>query len=273
VRSNHEDVAQDLGRQIIGRQLVAVAALEGDIASALQRQAQSLQAHPRLAETLARLQAQAGAQQRVVEKLLRSRGQPARDGASPLAAWLESAEQTVRLAALLQADWVACQHLVMGYAILCEMALRGYDVALREIAPKHMQVYARAARSIEASLLEMVAQEPGLECHCICPMCSLGACGCVAAGQAWLHQAGQESEVAKVKGFALQPPRPSSQLAEAGIKGGDRLLAIDGQAVKSVADIQSEIRKHKIGDAMEMRLARGSKRLQVVVKHVGDYPE
>ena len=77
----------------------------------------------------------------------------------------------------------------------------------------------------------------------------------------------------RTPGFPLQPPRSGSPLALAGIQGGDRLLEVDGQRVDSIGEIQAAIRKHPIGDDVQLLLQCGSTPTrEIQVKHVGDYP-
>jgi S1-C subfamily serine protease len=75
-------------------------------------------------------------------------------------------------------------------------------------------------------------------------------------------------------GFGLQSPKPESELARAGVRGGDRLLAVDGQEVRFVADIQAGIRKHALGEEVRLLVQRDSEPAREIgVRHVSDYPE
>ena len=75
-------------------------------------------------------------------------------------------------------------------------------------------------------------------------------------------------------GFPLQPPRSGSPLVLAGVQGGDRLLEVDGQRVDSIGEIQAAIRKHPIGDDVQLLVQCGSTTTrEIQVKHVGDYPQ
>jgi hypothetical protein len=163
--------------------------------------------------------------------------------------------------------------------MLYEVALRLYEPRLREIAPEHLKAHADAALSTAQLLPGVVAwqlAQDGLLCACICPMCSLGACGCVALGtetltEAWRDAAHTESEP---PGFALLTPRPESELARAGVRGGELLLAVDGQQVRTTDEIQAVIRKHAIGDEVRFLIQRGSESpRELVVRHVSDYPK
>jgi hypothetical protein len=146
-----------------------------------------------------------------------------------------------------------------------ELSLRLYDSVLRELAPRHLTSHARAVRRLNDLLPSVVVQELDrleLDCRCICPMCSLGACGCTEAGRGWISEAwqGAQPEVDERPGLAVTPPRHGSQLAEQGVRGGDRLIAIDGKplttsGMSAVIDIPAAIRKHAIGDELLLAIA------------------
>jgi hypothetical protein len=97
---------------------------------------------------------------------------------------------------------LAFHHCTLSYAILYEVALRLYEPRLREMAPEHLKAHADAALSTARLLPDVVAWQlvqEGLHCACICPMCGLGACGCVAYATetliaAWRDAAPIESE-------------------------------------------------------------------------------
>lgn len=165
---------------------------------------------------------------------------------------------------------------VIGYAALFEAALRLYDERLREIAPRHHGDYAAAMFTVADLLAPAVAAEladRGLECHCVCPMCSLGLCGCVAVGRmastsALLPRDGGSGAAAE---FLIQTPRSGSQLARLGVLAGDRLVAIDGNPVAGVPEIQSAIRSHRLGEKLRLLIARDGAQRELEVAHAGDY--
>jgi len=107
-------------------------------------------------------------------------------------------------------------------------------------------------------------------------MCGLGACGCVALGtetliDAWRDAVPTESEP---PGFALQPPKPESELARAGVQGGELLLAVDGQQVRGRQEVQDALRKRTLGDEVRFLVQRGSEYpREFIVRHAGDYPK
>jgi S1-C subfamily serine protease len=107
-------------------------------------------------------------------------------------------------------------------------------------------------------------------------MCGLGVCGCVSFATQTLVETWREAMAAEsaLPGFGLQRPKPESELARAGVRGGDRLLAVDGQEVRSVRDIQAAIRKHALGEEVRLLVQRGSEPARDIgVRHVSDYPE
>jgi S1-C subfamily serine protease len=112
----------------------------------------------------------------------------------------------------------------------------------------------------------------GLECQCVCPMCSLGACGCVGLGHhVAISPLAPPDSAAPDSGFTLESPRTGSQLAAAGVVAGDRLLAVDDEAVAAVLDIQAAIRKHNIGESVQLLIAHGDSTRRIEVTHVSDY--
>jgi hypothetical protein len=172
---------------------------------------------------------------------------------------------------------LAFHHCALSYGMLYEVALRLYEPRLREIAPKHLKAHADAALSTARLLPGVVAwqlAQDGLLCACICPMCSIGACGCVALGTqtltaAWRDATPTESEP---PGFVLQPPKPESELARAGVQGGELLLAVDGQQVRTTDEIQAVIRKHALGDEARFLIQRSSESpRELNIRHVSDY--
>jgi S1-C subfamily serine protease len=89
--------------------------------------------------------------------------------------------------------------------------------------------------------------------------------------EVWREAMASESAL---PGFGLQPPKPESELARAGVRGADRLLAVDGQEVRSVADIQAAIRKHALGEEVRLLVQRGAgPAREIGVRHVSDYPK
>lgn len=199
----------------------------------------------------------------------------------------------------LREAYTAFNFAAMSYAMLFDMAVRLYDPTLRVLAPKHLRTYTRAAQTINQLVAKVVAWEmshAGLGCHCPCPLCSIGACGCVWAGTTVLNATWRETAPAeRERGIRVGPPKPGSQLAHIGVQGGDRLLAVDGCELKSIAEIEEAVRKqeieggkpawevlartangairtHKLGEEVRFSMQTGDEDAKdVIVKHAGDY--
>ncbi len=52
---------------------------------------------------------------------------------------------------------------------------------------------------------------------------------------------------------------------------GDVLLAIDGQPVQTIQDIQDTIRKHRPGERVRLLIAHGDSDREIEVTHISDY--
>ena len=133
--------------------------------------------------------------------------------------------------------------------------------------------YAATLVDTRRALPHVVARElrrGGVTCTCGCPACSIGLCGCVRATSA-ATEAGWGEEPAVTEGLVLLgPPRPGSQLAEAGLREGDRVLAVDGDPVGRNADAQAALRRHEVGDEVRLDVERrDGERIEVVVRRVG----
>lgn len=168
---------------------------------------------------------------------------------------------------------------VAAYTVLTELAFRLYDPPLRDLAPKHLKAHTSLVYSVTCLLPTVVCEELAathrLFCQCVCPMCGLGACACVTVGRQHVETAWRDAAGAAVAatGFPLPAPRPGSPLAAEGVKRGDVLLAVDGQEARTIPDIQAIIRKHAIGDAVQLRLGRANEGPRdITVPHTSDSP-
>lgn len=274
-------------RQGVLRQYVAeLLALESDLETAVDGQRQTVGQHADVAAAVERFHEMIRGQRDVLQAYLEGIGyQEARPAKSVAASLFTTGgpatpmEHEQPLTDVLRADYAAFNYAAVSYAMLFEMALRLYEPPLRELAPKHLRAYAEAAQAINQLIAGVAAAElaeAGLECHCICPMCGIGACGCVSLGTATVNQAWRETapDAERPPGFPLYPPKRDSQLALAGVQGGDRLLEVDGQRVQAIAEIQAAIRKHAIGEELAILVQHASEGpREIRVEHVSDYPQ
>lgn len=271
--------------QILRRYVAEMVALESDLEGALDHQRKKVQAHPEAAAVVRRFREMASNHREALEAHLQSLGGdtaepnetavPALFGAS---AGEEDGERTRKVSNVLRDDYTAFNHAAISYAALCEMGFRLYNPPLREIALRHLRAYAEATQQINQLIASVVAwelQQQGLECRCICPMCSMGACGCVAAGTWTVNEAWRETapDGEAERGFLLLPPRAGSPLALADVQGGDRLLEVGEQPVQSIADIQTAIRRHPLGEEVRVLVQRGLEApREIRARHVSDLP-
>lgn len=279
-------MAEDQEHEHIRRRQVAqMVALEADIEDSLEHQLEKVQAHPETAAAVRQCHEMASSHREALEAHLERLGgdstEPTETAVAAFFGAVGEADgiRAQTLSSVLRGDYTAFNYAAISYAVLCEMGLRLYDPPLREMAWSHLRAYAEAAQQINQLIASVVAWElerQGLECRCICPMCSMGACGCVAAGTYDVNEAWRETAPRSrgpERGFLLPPPRAGSPLADAGVQGGERLLEVDEQPVGSIAEIQTAIRKHALGEEVEVLVQRGSESPRAIrAMHVSDLP-
>ena len=153
-----------------------------------------------------------------------------------------------------------------------------FEGAACDLAVDRMKMYAQVTKALNTLLPQVVGwelREEGLACHCICPMCGLGACGCIWASLHNIDLAWGGAGLAEPdeRGIPLRsPPRPGSQLAAAGVQQWDRVVAVDDQAVRAPAELQTALRRHAIGEEVRLRIAHDGDSREVVVRHASDLP-
>lgn len=143
-----------------------------------------------------------------------------------------------------------------------------------ELVEARLGEYAATLFDTRRALPHIVARElrrAGVTCACRCPMCNIGLCGCIRATSAATEVGWGGEEPALTEGLVLLgPPRPGSQLAEAGLDEGDRVLAVDGDPVGRNADGQAALRRHEVGDDVRLDVERrNGQRIEVTVRRVG----
>jgi hypothetical protein len=267
----------DLKFMVIRRSVAELVAFEGEVAGRLERAQQLFSGHPDALAAIQRLRPMVQMHRDQLATYLKDSGGagPSGETTSPQS----TPREATALSEVLRDLCLAFHHCALSYAMLYEVAARLYEPRLREIAPEHLKAHADAALSTARLLPGVVAwqlAQDGLHCACTCPMCGLGACGCVAWGTetliaAWRDAAPAESEP---PGFVLLPPKPESELARAGVQGGELLLAVDGQQVRGRAEVQAALRKRTLGDEVRFLIQRSSESpRELIVRHAGDYPK
>lgn len=261
--------------QIIRQAVLEVAGFAGDVAERLD-QAQPLAAGD--VEALAALQdlaLQVQGQRAALARYLHDHagGAAGEAGKRPVAA----SGLAMTFSAVLRDLSLALQRCALGTSMMYEVALRLYEPPLRAIALEQMNAQADAALAVARLLPGVVAAElaeAGLDCACACPICGVGACGCVSWGTeamvlAWRAAAAKDFEPVD---FVLLPPRPESPLSRVGAQSGDLILAVDGQRLHGRQAIQDALRRRKTGDELTVLLQRDAEApREVRLRHAGDY--
>lgn len=270
-------MTDDLRFQAVHRSVSELVVLEGEIAERLEEAQRLSSGHPDVFAAIQRLRPMVQTHRDQLATCIKDSGgaESSAETASPGSTSREATE----LSEVLRDLCLAFHRSALGYAMLYEVALRLYEPRLREIVPEHLKAHADAALSTARLLPGVVAwqlAQDGLHCACTCPMCGVGACGCVAWGTealiaAWRDAAPAESEP---PGFALLPPRPESALARAGVQGGELVLAVDDQRVRDRQEVQDALRRRRLGDEVHFLIRRGSESpRELLVRHAGDYPK
>lgn len=265
----------ECGVQIMRQAVANLVGFVDDVAEGLAQAKTLAAAAPEVLAALQRLEPQVEAQRAVLAGCLRDLAGAEADGEMPGQA--EAFGPGAALSQVLRELSLAFQRCTLGASMLFEVALRLYEPPLRAIALDQMNAHADAALAVARLLPAVVAADlaaEGLDCACICPICGVGACGCVSWGTeamvlAWRAAAAKEFEP---EDFVLLPPRPDSALARAGAQSGDLILAVNGQRLHGRQAIQDALRRRKQGDEVTMLLRHGAEAPQeVCLRHAGDY--
>jgi PDZ domain len=266
-------------QDLIKRSTAELLALESRIEDVLKGQLGVVQPHPQAAAAVQQFRFMTKSHRDALEAYLQTIGGSSLEHPDTTIPSLSATDDThwFPISDALRYDFMLFNYAAISYARLVEIAFKLYDPALRKIGPQHLEGYAEAVRTINRMIAGVIGwelEQEELWCECICPMCSIGACGCVAVGtgtvkEAWHLETPTEEAV---RGFPLQRPKPGSQLALAGVQAGDRLVSVDDQTVQTFSDIQAAIRKHEIGEEFTVWVQRGTDTpREIRVKHVSDY--
>ena len=267
---------------VLDHQVRMVLGLEQEIADALGWQMEHASAPAALRAELATMRHDCEMRAHDLRGCLRQPDLEHAAGTSAVTAMLSQVRSTASPADALCVTAAAYGLGASEYAVLTELSFRLFDPALRELAPRHLEAHARAISRLHSLLASAVVEElddNGLDCRCICPMCSLGACGCTVAGRATIDEAWPASDTdhSDDPGLDITPPRRGSPLALGGARGGHRLVAIDGQpiataGIDAVVEIQSAIRRHQLGEQFVVTIADAlGETRELRVEHVSDY--
>jgi hypothetical protein len=245
----------------------------------LERQLLEVAANRNVAEAVGRFHQMVRSQREALEQRLESiEGKessfPTRIAPAPYAvaqeAHHEGSAQAVSRA--LHTLYTAFNHAALGYTMLHAVATRFFDSQAEgntaDLAEAHLRGYAAAAQEINQTISDAVVWEQsqrGQECQCLCPSCHLGICLCAPHGTSTVNQAWRDtSPPVPSGGIWVRPPRGGSAAARAGLREGDRIVAVDDQQIASDVDtqsMQSAIRKHQSGEEIRLRVRRAADEL------------
>ena len=165
---------------------------------------------------------------------------------------------------------------VIAYGSLYTAARLMYRPEICDLSEAHAAAWIEAFHELNDALPDVLAadlRQQDLVCQCVCPACGIGACGCVRNSIETIRDVWGRPGLAAEEGLELLvPPRPGSQLAEAGLERGDRILGVDGDGVNTTPDLQRGLRRHEIGDPVTLRVFRGGETVDLQVARVSDFP-
>jgi PDZ domain len=178
------------------------------------------------------------------------------------------------LSVLVEDAIAAAGSAVAAYGALYASGRLLYEGDVCDLADAHAAEWALELAALSDLLAPAVHGElltGGLTCHCVCPTCGIGACGCTRNSIDTIRGYSGQPELEPGDGLELRvPPRPGSQLAEAGLERGDRIISVDGQLVHTNAEIQRALRGHPIGESMPMEVVRAGESKEISVARVSD---
>lgn len=167
----------------------------------------------------------------------------------------------------LTACCAAFHHMASAYSVLHALAHRAADSDREgntaDLAELHLRGYARAAQEVDRVISEVVVSRldaTGSGCRCQCPSCELGLCicaphGAITVGKAW-RETGPEPDA---PGIAVRPPRTGSPAQQAGLRAGDRIVAVEGTDLATDLDapaLQAAVRRRAPGESVHLLALR-----------------
>lgn len=180
--------------------------------------------------------------------------------------------------AAAQAAYITVGEAFAAAAALVATGRLMFEGVACDLAVDRMKTYTEVTKALNALLPQVVGwelREQGLACHCICPMCGLGVCGCIWASLHLIDSAsgGPGLTAPDDRGIPLRsPPRAGSQVAAAGGRQWDRVVAVDDEPVRSAPELQAALRRHSIGEEVRLRVERDGESRELVVRHTSDLP-
>lgn len=258
----------ELARKRVRARLHQLLRTQSRAIDAIERSAELLSHHPAVPGAMPLAGRAIGRQQQALQARLSALGGPVE--VTTAAAGLPAsgtASNGLRVTARTLVD------LAFGYEAAYQTARLAFDRETCDLLESLLPGVVAALTAAREALPHVVARElrdAGAPCACQCPMCSIGLCGCIRATLAVTTSAWTGHEPDRERGLSLMtPPRPGSQLAEAGLVEGDQIVAVDGVEVGSNGEVQDALRRREIGEEVRLDVRRGTRgRLEVVVRRL-----
>jgi len=261
-------MTEERAEAVVVDRLGQVRSLEAGFEASLVRQRPVLRANPQALAVAERLLDLVRQHQPAIEAALGRREPPIRE--APAVTSAPSASTALESFARSAAE------VVIAYGSLYTAARLMYRPEVCDLAEVHAAAWMETLAELTDALPDVLAadlRQQHLVCRCVCPACGIGACGCVRKSIETMRGTWGRPGLAPELGWELLvPPRPGSQLAEAGLERGDRILAVDGVAVHTTPDLQRGLRRHEIGDPATLRVFRGGEPVDLQVARVSDFP-
>ena len=162
----------------------------------------------------------------------------------------------------------ALNEAALSYGRLHAIAHRAFDSQgegnTADLAEAHLRAHTADIQQLNLGISDLVVREldaAGAECRCRCPSCGFGLCLCATHGATTVRQAWSETlpEI-RPDGLKVRRPRADSPALAAGLREGDRVIAIDGQEIATDLDagaVQRAVRSHAPNGPMTLRIRRG----------------
>ncbi len=255
------------------RHMAQMVALETSIAKTLDQLSKRASDHPDVAALIRSFHEMSVAQRQTLEARLQ---EVAGDITIPnrSVAEFDGGDGGYPVSSAFRQASAALNQAIFGYAMLRTIALRFRDSPMigegntGDIAEQHTDNYVGAVHKINQMLHSVVLWEmdqEGSACLCNCPCCGLGVCLCAVSPRKTLSDAwAKVGPIADEVEVFVHPPRSGSAAANAGLLHGDNILAVDGQELQSYSTLQSAVGEHQSGEAIKLRVRRGSGALEEI---------
>lgn len=168
----------------------------------------------------------------------------------------------------------AAAGLASAYATLYATARLLFAAGICDVANRHGSEWVTELGNgsevvAVAAIRELVAD--GQTCRCICPACGIGACLCMRNSIETVRAQWGRPGLEASEGIDLRiPPRPDSQLADAGLREGDRIVTIDGEVVHDNRELQQALRRGAIGEPRTALVMKGGSETEISIARVSD---